>query len=124
MELKEGKTPVTATEEPFDVYLPISVQDANNQSLTAVGLTIDGNGKYTVKVYSDAEVVEVGEEMFLKISTTDVTYFGYTTRDSAAGEILWIVLAAIVAIPAAAVIVVEIVRRHRRKAADRHIDGE
>lgn len=123
-ELKEGKTPVTATEEPFDVYLPISVQDANHKSLTAVGLTIDENGKYTVKVYSDAEVVEVGEEMFLKISTTDVTYFGYTTRDSAAGEILWIVLAAIVAIPAAAVIVVEIVRRRRRKAADRHIDGE
>ena len=123
-ELKEGKKPVTATEEPFDVYLPISVTDANDKTLTAVGLTIDENGKYTVKVYSDAEVVEVGEEMYLKISTTEVTYFGYTTRDSAAGEILWIVLAVVAAIPAAAVIVVEIVRRRRRKAADRHIDGE
>lgn len=123
-ELKEGRKPITSMETPFDVYLPISVRDSNDRTLTAIGLTIDENGKYTVKVYDDAEVVEIGEDRYLRIPATEVTYFGYTTRDSGAGQTLWIVLASVAAIPAAAVIAVEIVRKKRRKTADHTREGE
>ena len=123
-ELKEGKNPITVTEEPFDVYLPLAAGDADDRSLTAIGLTIDEKGKYHIKVYPDAEVVDIGEDTYLKISTTEVTYFGYTTRDSASGQVFWIVLAALAAVPAAVVITVEIVRRRRKKAAGRHLDDQ
>lgn len=119
-ELKEGRKPITSMEAPFDVYLPISVRESNDRSLTAVGLTIDADGKYTVKVYENAEVVEIGGERYLRIPATEVTYFGYTTRDSGAGQTLWTTLAVVVAIPAAAVIAVELVRRRRKKSADRN----
>ena len=123
-ELKEGTKPITNTEEPFDVYLPLSVKDSNDRSLTAVGLSIDEKGKYSIKVYPDAEVVDIGEDSYLRISTTEVTYFGYTTRDDASGQVLWTVLAVVAAVPAAVVITVEIVRHRRRKAAGRRINDK
>lgn len=118
-ELKEGRKPITSTDTPFDVYLPLSVRASNDRTLTAVGLTIDEDGKYRIQVYEDAEVVEIGGERYLRIPATEVTYFGYTTRDSSAGQTLWIILAVLAAIPAATVITVEIVRKKRKKAAGR-----
>lgn len=125
IELKQGLDPITESETGFQIYLPLTEAQAARASignLFGVGVVIreDGTYEYTTYPYpGEAKVKEINGDSYLVISTNTITYFGIVTTDPKSGaqlgQYMWFILAGVMAIPAAAIITVEAVRRYRKK---------
>jgi hypothetical protein len=124
VELKDGVNPVTDFGKEVEILIPLG-KWRFEKNLTPISLTIDENGKFTIKEYEDFEIEEIDDTYYIIFKTTELAYYGLVSTDSNGGQITWFVVSALVAIPCIIVlaftfIVRGIKRRREKKKAEQN----